>query len=398
MTDKEKEQKCASVGICFRTPTQIGDNGVLFDFNSGLAIKISKDSPKRRVKIIDLDAMLQVWDGVVDSGQCIETLRRHYVRWRFVVLDVTSGAVVFQHDYDAKNKDVVIISATTAIGDTVAWMQHMELFRQKHGCNLTVRIANCLTSVFEKTYPRITFDRSDNPPQDVYATYAIAFYPPESFRFQPVDQIYAGVHGTAAYTLGLPPDAIRPRVDISASRQINEKYVVIATHATCHAKHWNFPGGWTDVCRWIKDTYGFRIICIDKEKVDGFAGVYHDIPSEAEDLTGSVPLQERINIIKDAEFFIGLASGLSWLAWACHVPVVMISGFSHPCIEFPTPYRIVNFNECNSCWGEHQRFGWDFLTCPRLAGTKKQFICSTAITPFMVKNTIENLMKDKIQK
>jgi len=76
----------------------------------------------------------------------------------------------------------------------------------------------------------------------------------------------------------------------------------------------------------------------------------------------------------------------------------MISGFSHPCIEFPTPYRIVNFNECNSCWGEHQRFGWDFLTCPRLAGTKKQFICSTAITPFMVKSTIENLMKDKIQK
>ena len=37
----------------------------------------------------------------------------------------------------------------------------------------------------------------------------------------------------------------------------------------------------------------------------------------AQDFTGDRPLQERIDLIKDADMFLGLSSGLSWLAWCC---------------------------------------------------------------------------------
>ena len=44
-------------------------------------------------------------------------------------------------------------------------------------------------------------------------------------------------------------------------------------------------------------------------------------PHGAEDETGERPLQERARWLKHAEFFIGLSSGLSWVAWAAGTPV-----------------------------------------------------------------------------
>ena len=59
-------------------------------------------------------------------------------------------------------------------------------------------------------------------------------------------------------------------------------------------------------------------------------------------MTGHRPILERIAILEHADFFIGLASGLSWLAWELGVPVVQISGFTLPGSEFYTPYRVQN--------------------------------------------------------
>ena len=68
--------------------------------------------------------------------------------------------------------------------------------------------------------------------------------------------------------------------------------------------------------------------------------------------TGDRPLVERARWLKHADFFVGLSSGLSWLAWAVGTPVVMISGFTHPRNEFATPYRVINYHACNSCWND----------------------------------------------
>ena len=69
---------------------------------------------------------------------------------------------------------------------------------------------------------------------------------------------------------------------------------------------------------------------------------------------------------------------------------MMISGFSHPLTEFATPYRVVNYHTCNSCWNDpHLRFDHkDFLWCPRHKDTPRQFECTRLITVEYVKATI----------
>ncbi len=97
---------------------------------------------------------------------------------------------------------------------------------------------------------------------------------------------------------------------------------------------------------------GYRVICIDQKPVHGAGMVWNHIPHGAEDETGDRPLAERARWLRHAAFFVGLSSGLSWLAWAAGTPVVLISGFTHPTNEFATPYRVINWHACNSCWND----------------------------------------------
>ena len=134
------------------------------------------------------------------------------------------------------------------------------------------------------------------------------------------------------------------------------------------------------------------MVCIDKHYGYGAKGVMNIIPKNVIDKTGDLPLEDRINDLYHCEFFIGLGSGLSWLAWACEKPVVMISGFSDPKSEFYTPYRVHNKNVCNSCWNDvnctFDRSNW--LWCPR----DKDFECSREITFDMVKEKIDRCVLD----
>jgi autotransporter strand-loop-strand O-heptosyltransferase len=101
-----------------------------------------------------------------------------------------------------------------------------------------------------------------------------------------------------------------------------------------------------------------------------------------EDETGDRPLTERGRWLRHAAAFIGLSSGLSWLARAAGTSVVMISGFTQPTRKFETPYRAINWQACNSCWNDvrDQFDRKNFLWCPCHAGTERQFECSRLIT------------------
>jgi len=112
--------------------------------------------------------------------------------------------------------------------------------------------------------------------------------------------------------------------------------------------------------------------------------------------SGDHPIQQRISELKHCEFFIGLDSGLSWLAWALHKPAVLISGFSQPYTEFgDNCMRVINHDACTGCWNDtnyvFDRGEWNW--CPRHQDTDRQFECSKSITPRMVPNAIESLTK-----
>ena len=91
------------------------------------------------------------------------------------------------------------------------------------------------------------------------------------------------------------------------------------------------------------------------------------------------PLMERINLLAYADFFIGLGSGLSWLADACDIPVVLISGFSLPMGEFETPYRVTNQLVCHGCYND-LRVNAKNNICPYYQGTERELECSKQIT------------------
>jgi autotransporter strand-loop-strand O-heptosyltransferase len=162
--------------------------------------------------------------------------------------------------------------------------------------------------------------------------------------------------------------------------------------STTQAKYWNNPTGWREIVKFLKDA-GYRVVCIDQKATHGTGIVWNHLPHGVEDQTGDHSLSERARWLKHCEFFVGLSSGLSWLAWAMEIPVVMIAGFTHPNNEFTTPYRVINYHTCNSCWNDpHHRFDHkDFLWCPRHANTPRQFECTRLITVDHVKQTISRI-------
>lgn len=193
--------------------------------------------------------------------------------------------------------------------------------------------------------------------------------------------------------LGLEYVPERPNLDFELKdRPINKKYVVIATQSTAQAKYWNNIGGWEKVVDYIKTKYDFEVICIDLHKSYGNGQDFqNEMPKNALDFTGEKPLSERINQLYHCEFFIGLPSGLSWLAWAMNKPVVLISGFSYPYTEFNTPYRVQNHSVCTGCWNDEYFDKSDWKWCPK-PNKKEIFECTKSITPEMVFKTIDKLI------
>ena len=179
------------------------------------------------------------------------------------------------------------------------------------------------------------------------------------------------------------------------TRKIAGPYVCIAAQSSSQAKYWNNGSGWLGVVKHLK-AKGYRVLCIDRENVYGMNSRFNIIPYGVEDFTGKLPLSERIDLLYHADFFIGLSSGLSWVANGVGIPVVLISGFTLPFNEFATPYRVINYHVCNGCWNDtqvvfdHKDFEW----CPRLKGTDRQFECSRYITPEAVNKVIDKLMAD----
>jgi autotransporter strand-loop-strand O-heptosyltransferase len=373
-------------------PTQAGAGGLRFDFNDGCRVMLPEAEHPWRVRLSDLDTGNILFETEVKAGR-INSSKRYFIRFRLEVWQ--NGESRFVHEYSASDRDVLIQFPVGTLGDPMGWFPYAVKFQERHSCRLTCALSDKLIALLRDSYPNITFLTHDEiKPEHYYATYSMGlFFDDKDSVFQPCDFRHVGLHRTAGYILGVDPIEEPPRICLTDdSRPIAEPYVCIAVQSTTQCKHWNNPNGWREIVAFLKRA-GYRVICIDQKPTHGTGLIWNHIPNGAEDETGDRPLQERARWLKHAEFFVGLSSGLSWLAWAAGIPVVMISGFTHPTNEFNTPYRVINYHACNSCWNDVRvRFDHkDFLWCPRHKDTPRQFECTRLITPEQVKAVIKTI-------
>lgn len=366
--------------------------GLAFDFNYGARVKVPAGN--WRVKIIDKDACLTLYDAQA-SDVLISSTKKYYINFRLeVYLD---SKLILSHDYDASRKKILIKFPVGTLGDIIAWFPYAQKFKYMHDCEVFCAMAPELAELFKPAYTDLHFIGPEERPDEIYASYYMGiFFPCDDRIHQPVDWRTVGLQQTISYLLGLKPAEVRPQIiPQQTTRIIKEPYVCIAAQATTQAKYWNNPTGWLNTIKHLKEK-GYRVLCIDKDICHGSGSRWNTIPYGAEDFTGPLPLTQRASLLYHADFFVGLSSGLSWLAWGVDKPVVLISGFSLPNMEFNTPYRVINYHACNGCFSDsslefvHHDFSW----CPRHKNTDRQFECTRLITAGQVNAVIDQLMAD----
>ena len=373
-----------------KLPTQLGPLGIRYDFNDGARLLLPKGA--WHVNLIDADSGNILFASDVEGGW-VQSTKKYFVRFTIKVWQRGQQIPVLDHTLDLKDKPVLISFPVGTLGDLIGWFPYAERFAQHHECQLECTLGREIADLFADQYPDIQL----STPQAVvmaepYATYRIGLFFGGNTAQQPIDFRMVGLHRTAGYILGVDPAEAPPRLTLNAKRRIIEPYVCIAAQSSCQAKYWNNGHGWRLVVEHLK-SLGYRVLCIDKQATHGVGFVWNHIPYGAEDFTGDIPLRERVDLLQHAAFFVGLSSGLSWLAWAARIPVVLISGFTLPTCEFSTPYRVFNSHGCNGCWDDMtvQFDHKDFFWCPRHKDTERQFECSRLITGQQVINPINHL-------
>jgi autotransporter strand-loop-strand O-heptosyltransferase len=360
------------------------DEYIQYDINfvDGCKVEINGNTKQKfGVEILEKDQI--IYKTKLNVNNWCKTNTKYYKDYT-VNLFFKDNLIVTKK-IELEDKNVLIQLDSKSIGDTLAWFPYVEEFRKKHNCK--IYCATFWNTWFENQYPHITFVNHGDKIEDLYAKYNIGWYQPLNPDLNPNDYKKQPLQKTASDILGLQYKEIVPKINIpDGARPIEDKYVCIAQYSTANTKHWHYPcrnsnKGWQILVDWL-NTQGYKVMVISKQKTT---------LKNVLDHTGNFPIEHRINELKHCEFFIGIGSGLSWLAWAVRKKVVMISGFSNPICEFKTNMiNVHNFNVCNGCFNKFQFDKGDWNWCPEHKDTDRQFECSINITPEMITDRIIN--------
>jgi autotransporter strand-loop-strand O-heptosyltransferase len=365
---------------------------------------------KISVEFWDTDAVkiLYTHEDISESGGWCSPDAKYFVNWKIKIF--YGDDLIKVEDFDLKDKKVIIVNGSSCLGDSLAWIPYIEEFRKKYKCDVTYSTIH--KQLFSNQYKKIKFvtytDRNVKDGELIKLGYDVKYTlgwwmeDEESIKYMSkIRPFEYPLQQTPCHILNLPYKEIKPKIKLGYKRPIKEKYVCIATQATGKAKLWNYPNGWEEVVDYLKQQ-GYKVVDIDKEKEYGILADFKHfekdkniIPKNAIDDTGDKPLSRRVKYLEHCEFFIGLPSGLSWLAWASNCKTIMISGLSMDYTEFKPDVRIQNTDVCHGCWNKYpfSRDVWDW--CPEFKFTPREFECTKTITPTMVIDGIKKVKSKK---
>jgi autotransporter strand-loop-strand O-heptosyltransferase len=336
------------------------------------------------IKLFDEKSL--VYENNIKINSWIKLNREYFSNWKTEIRE--NGKLIYQNQINLENKRVYISFGSKSLGDTLAWFPYCEEFRLKHKCNLIV--STFMNYLFKDQYPNIEFVEPGESVPNIHAQYRLGWFYNEDGTIDTnkhkIDVKLQPLQKTATDILGLDYKEIRPNLNLPNVEK--KKKVGIGFHSTAQAKYWNNKSGWQEVVDYLNNL-GYECMIYSKEG-DGYMNNFY--PKGVSVFKGG-NLQEVINDLSTCEFFVGLGSGLSWLAWACKLPVVLISGFSEKWAETKLEtYRVINENVCHGCFNWDRLDAGDWNWCPLHKGTDRQFECSKQITSEMVIKEINKIM------
>jgi autotransporter strand-loop-strand O-heptosyltransferase len=341
-----------------------------------IEIKGESDS-KFEIKVFDGDGINQ-YHNTLGVNHWARMNRMYYTKWNTKVWE--DGTLIYENTLDYEGKRVFITFDSSSLGDTIAWLPYCLEFQKKHKCHVIV--STFKNFLFQDAYPELEFVERGSTVHNLYGMYHIGWF--YNVNREPEVPNTIPLQKTITNILGLDFEEIKPRISYKVGQKPYEgKYVTIATNSTSGCKFWT-KEAWQELIDYLH-LLGYKIINVSKE----------NNPFNHVTKIKDTSMESTMNVIHHSEFFIGLSSGLSWLAWAMGKHVVMISNFTEPDHEFTTNCtRIVNLDVCNGCWNnpmyKFDKGDWNW--CPVLKGTNRQFECHKSITSDMVINQIQHLL------
>lgn len=313
------------------------------------------------------------------SNHWIKLNREYFTKWETKIWE--DGSLIYNETLNYENKRVFINFDSKSLGDTIAWFPYVYEFQKFHNCKVIV--STYWNHLFKPNYPELEFVEPGNVVHNIHGQYSIGWY--YDVNKEPVLPNTIRLQEAATNILGLDFKEIKPNISYSIKENpYTKKYVTIATNSTAGCKFWT-KSGWQALINHLH-SLGYKVINVSKE----------NNPFNNCEKIKDTSIENTMNVIHHSEFFIGLSSGLSWLAWAMGKHVVMISNFTESDHEFTSNCtRITNKKVCNGCWNsplfKFDKGDWDW--CPLHKGTTRQFECHTSITSTMVINQIQHLLK-----
>jgi len=332
-----------------------------------------------RFKVHVYDGPKLVYNNIISSNSWIKLDREYYTEWTTIIRKVSNNKQVYNDTLNLYGKRVYIAFDSASLGDTIAWIPYVLEFKKKHGCKVIV--STFKNFLFEDVYPELEFVNPGTEVPNTYAMYKLGWF--YNINKEPVLPNTIPLQQAATNILGLPYEEIVPRIKSDWGNKMEEgqAYVTIATNSTAGCKFWTREG-WQEVINFLNEK-GYKVINTSIE----------DNPFDNCEKISDTSIGYTIDCIRQSELFIGLSSGLSWLAWALGKEVVMISNFTEADHEFSC-HRIIDTSLCHGCWNnpnhKFDKGDWDW--CPEHKNTPRHFECHRGIPASRVIETVSTLL------
>jgi autotransporter strand-loop-strand O-heptosyltransferase len=346
-------------------PAQTQKISINQHFVDGAFLEIKGESDSDfKVKFYDEQGKCH-YENTIKSNSWVRLNRQYFTKWTAKVWQ--DGHLIYKNTLNLANKTVFIVLDSKSLGDSIAWTGYALEFQKKHDCKVV--LSTYWNHILD--YPELELVEPGTT-VNCYALYRIGWKWDENK--EPVLCNTIPLQQAATNILGLEFKEIKPKLkniyEILGNRPA---YVAIATNSTMECKFWTREG-WQEVINYMHGL-GYDVYNVSKE----------DNPFDNCTKITNTDIRNTMDVIAGAKLFIGLSSGLSWLAYALNQKIVMISNFTESDHEFEC-YRITKPDVCHGCWNDPNiKLDPHWLFCPR----NKDFECQRTIPASMVIDAIK---------